>query len=87
MSMKDTWLTDDVEKPMESPIKKLERSKNSIINRAARELLAKQSLEDSPWQDTLAAIESVKAGKSIDEADVNTWLNSWGTDSRMPPPK
>ena len=87
MSITSIRLADDVEKPLESLAKKLDRSKNYIINQAVKEFLARQSLEDSRWQDTLAALESIQAGQSIDEADVNVWLNSWGTDSRMTPPK
>ncbi|HEC05544.1 MAG TPA: transcriptional regulator, partial [Thiolapillus brandeum] len=47
----------------------------------------RQSLEDSRWQDTLKALESIEAGKSIDESDVNAWLNSWGTKDRKSPPE
>ncbi|HEY5604355.1 MAG TPA: CopG family transcriptional regulator [Gammaproteobacteria bacterium] len=35
----------------------------------------------------LEALESIKAGKSIGEEDVNAWLNSWGTNNRKSPPK
>ncbi len=87
MSITSIRLADEVEKPLESLAKKLDRSKNYIINQAVKEFLAKQSLEDSRWQDTLAALESIKAGKSIDETAVNAWLNSWGTDSRTSPPE
>ena len=34
-----------------------------------------------------ASDENIKAGKSIAEADVNAWLNSWGTGERKEPPK
>jgi predicted transcriptional regulator len=67
--------------------RKLDRSKNYLINQAIKEFIARQSLEDSRWQDTLEALESIKAGKSIDEEDVNAWLNSWGTNSRKSPPR
>lgn len=78
---------DEVEKPLEALSKKLDRSKNYLINQAIKEFLARQSLEDSRWQDTLEALESIKAGKSIDEKDVNAWLNSWGSNNRKSPPK
>lgn len=87
MSITSVRLTDDIDKPLESLAKKLDRSKNYLINQAIREFLVKQSLENSRWQDTLEALTSIKAGKSIDEADVNTWINSWGTGARTPPPK
>ncbi len=87
MSITSIRLTDDIDKPLESLARKLDRSKNYLINQAIKEFLAKQSLEDSRWQDTLEAIESIKAGKSLDESDVNAWLNTWGTGNRAEPPK
>ncbi|MDT8384140.1 MAG: transcriptional regulator [Gammaproteobacteria bacterium] len=87
MSITSIRIADEVEKPLEVLSKKLDRSKNYLINQAIKEFLARQSLEDSRWQDTLEALESIKAGKSIDEEDVNAWLNSWGTNTRKSPPK
>jgi predicted transcriptional regulator len=87
MSITSIRLADDLDKPLESLAKKLDRSKNYLINQAIKEFLAKQSLEESRWADTLEALESIKSGKSIEEADVNAWLNSWGTVVRKEPPK
>ncbi|MCG5494215.1 MULTISPECIES: CopG family ribbon-helix-helix protein [Ectothiorhodospira] len=87
MGVTSIRISDDLEKPLEVLSKKLDRSRNYIINQAIKEFLARQSLEDSRWQDTLEALESIKAGKSIDEEDVNAWLNSWGTNNRKSPPK
>jgi len=87
MSITSIRIADDVEKPLESLARKLDRSKNYLINQAIKEFLARQSLEDTRWQDTLIALESIKAGKSVDEADVNAWLNSWGTKDRKSPPE
>lgn len=86
MGITSIRLSDDVDKPLESLAKQLDRSKNYIINQAVKEFLARQSLEHSRWQDTLEALESLKAGKSIGEEDVNAWLNSWGTNNRKTPP-
>ena len=87
MSITSIRIPDDVEKPLESLSKKLDRSKSYLINQAIKEFIARQSLADSRWQDTLEALESIKAGKLIDEEDVNTWLNSWGTNERKSAPK
>lgn len=86
MSITSVRIPEDMEKPLESLAKKLDRSKSYLINQAIREFIARQSLEDSRWQDTLAALESIKAGKSVDEEDVNAWLNSWGTNERKSAP-
>ena len=87
MSITSIRLSEDMEKPLESLAKKLDRSKNYLINQAIKEFIARQALEDSRWKDTLRALESVEAGQSVDETDVNAWLNSWGTGARTPSPK
>ena len=35
--------------------------------------------DEKHWQDTLDALESVKAGDVIDGESVHDWLESWGT--------
>ena len=87
MSITSIRLSDDMDKPLESLSKKLDRSKNYLINQAIKEFIARQALEDLRWQDTLKGLESVEAGQSVDEADVNAWLNSWGTGARTLSPK
>ncbi|TDY03825.1 CopG family ribbon-helix-helix protein [Thiohalophilus thiocyanatoxydans] len=87
MGITSIRIADEVEKPLEALSKRLDRSKNYLINQAIKEFLARQSLEDSRWQETLEALESIKAGHSIAEEDVNAWLNSWGTNQGKSPPE
>ena len=87
MSITSIRITDDVDKPLQALCEKLDRSKNYLINQAIKEFLARQSVEESRWQDTLEALESIKQGKTIDADDVNAWLNSWGSNERKTPPK
>jgi predicted transcriptional regulator len=56
---------------------KLDRSKNYIINQAIKEYAQRQSMEDSRWEDTLEALNSVRTGNSIDSDEVTKWLESW----------
>ena len=87
MSITSVRLNDDVEKPLELLAKKLDRSKSYLINQAIKEYVARQSVEDERWEQTLEAIESVNRGETIDEASVNAWLNSWGTNKVKTPPQ
>jgi len=87
MSVTSIRLSDDVDEPLETLAKKLDRSKNYLINQAIKEFLVKQSLDEDRWQDTLEALESIKAGNSVEESDVNAWLNNWGKGKRTTPPK
>ena len=86
MSITSIRLNKEIEKPLENLALKLDRSKNYLINQAIREFIAKQSMDESRWADTLVALESVKKGTLIDEKDVNAWLNSWGTGKEKPMP-
>ena len=87
MNITSIRIPEEMEKPLESLSKKLDRSKSYLINQAIKEFIARQSLEESRWQDTLQALESIMSGNSIDEEDVNAWLNSWGTKNRLSTPK
>jgi predicted transcriptional regulator len=87
MSITSVRLNADVERPLESLAKKLDRSKSYLINQAIKEFVARQSVEEARWGQTLEAIESISRGEAIDEADVNAWLNSWGTEEVKAAPK
>ena len=86
MSVTSVRLQPDVESPLEELAEKLDRSKNYLINQAIKEFIARQSMEESRWEETLQALSSIKSGKSVPEAEVTAWLESWGTDDELSPP-
>jgi predicted transcriptional regulator len=86
MSVTSLRISQDIEIPLEKLAQRLDRSKNYLINQAIKEFIARQMMEDSRWGDTLAALNSAKAGRLIDEANVTEWLQSWGTDKELSPP-
>lgn len=87
MSVTSIRLNSEVESPLEDLAKKLDRSKNYLINQAIKEFVARQSMEEARWVDTQAALESVKSGKSISEKKVKAWLESWGAKNEKAPPR
>ncbi len=87
MSVTSVRLNSEVEIPLENLARKLDRSKNYIINQAIKEFVQRQSMEDSRWEDTLEALNSIKSGKAIDSNEVTTWLKSWGTKDELSPPE
>ena len=87
MSVTSIRLSNEVEAPLENLSIKLDRSKNYLINQAVKEFVARQAMEESRWSDTLQALDSVKSGKSIDASEVESWLQSWGSDDEKTPPK
>ncbi len=87
MGVTSVRLNSEVEVPLENLANKLDRSKNYIINQAIKEFVQRQSMEDARWEDTLEALSSIKAGKAVDGNEVASWLESWGTEEELSPPK
>jgi len=87
MGVTSIRLQPEVEEPLEILSKKLDRSRNYLINQAIKEFIERRSIEDKRWADTLSALDSVKNGHVTDEAEVNDWLKSWGTENEKPSPK
>ena len=87
MGVTSVRLQPEIENPLEKLATKLDRSKNYLINQAIKEFLSRQSLDEKKWNETLEALDSVKSNRLIDEQDVNVWLDSWGQDNEIKPPK
>ena len=87
MGVTSIRLQADVEKPLEILSKKLDRSRNYLINQAIKEFIARREIAEERWDDTLVALESVKNGAVVDGAEVVDWLKSWGSDNEKSPPK
>ena len=86
MGVASVRLNSDIEAPLENLAQRLDRSKNYLINQAIKEFVARQAMEDSRWEDTLKALDSLKEGQVINESEVISWLKTWGTDSESSPP-
>lgn len=86
MGVTSIRLQADIEMPLEALAKRLDRSKNYLINQAIREFVERQVLEEQRWAETVMAIESVKAGRRASEQEVNAWLESWGQVGELEPP-
>ena len=87
MGVTSIRLSKDVEVPLERLAKKLDRSKNYLVNQAIKEFVLRQSMEELRWADTVEALESVKAGRLVESKEVSEWLKSWGSDSPKSPPE
>jgi predicted transcriptional regulator len=59
MGVTSIRLSEDVEVPLEQLAKKLDRSKNYLVNQAIKAFVLRQSMEEIRWADTLEALESV----------------------------
>jgi len=92
MGVTSIRLRPEIENPLENLAikldrRKLDRSKNYLINQAIKEYIERKNIGEQRWAETLEAIDSVKSGKSLGESSVNEWLESWGTEDEIKPPK
>lgn len=87
MSVTTVRLQPELEENLGLMAEKLHRSKSWLINQALREFFERKALEQTRWQETLQAIESVAQGKVVSGDAVHTWLQSWGSPDEIPPPK
>jgi len=87
MSVTSVRLQPEIENPLEQLATKLDRSKNYLINQAIKEFIARRLLDEARWDETLEALDSVKSNRLIEEENVNEWLESWGTENELNPPK
>lgn len=86
MSVSSIRLQSDIEQSLEALAKESQRSKNWLINEALREYLCRHRLEAQRWQETLEALDAVKAGEVVDSEHVHRWLESWGQKNESSPP-
>lgn len=87
MSVTSIRLQEDIEKLLDSAANRLHRSKNWLVNQALREYLERDMNEQQRWQETVVALKSASAGRLVDADRVHAWLESWGRDDELPPPK
>ena len=87
MGVTSIRLSKDVEVPLEQLARKLDRSKNYLVNQAIKEFVLRQSMEELRWSETVEALESVKAGRMVDSKEVSEWLKSWGGDTPKSSPE
>ena len=87
MSVTSIRLQPEVESGLEAMSDKLHRSKNWLINQAIREFVDRQETEQTRWNESLAAMESVANGKVVSGQAVHAWLESWGTPNEQSPPR
>ena len=50
----------------------------ATLTEALDRFLQEKRAGTARWQETLAALQSVKGGRLVHGADVNVWLASWG---------
>lgn len=81
MAMTSVRMPDEMMEKLDAAASKLRRSKGWIIKDAVQQYLEREEQQAIRYQETLEALEDVKAGRLIDGDDVLDWMEGWGTDS------
>ncbi len=79
-------LKDELKQSLDDLARQTDRSKNWLINEAVASYIAQHKLEQQRWLETLPALESVRAGRTVSGEPVKQWLQSWGTDQETAAP-
>lgn len=87
MTVTSIRLQQDLEELLDQAANRMSRSKNWLINQAIREYLVRDELAQQRWQETVAALKSASEGETVPAEKVHAWLESWGSDNELPPPK
>ena len=86
MTIVSIRLHPELEVPLEALSKKLNRSRNSLVNQAIKEFVSKHELVEQRWEETLPALQSIKAGRTVPADKVFEWIRSWDSDNELPRP-
>lgn len=87
MAMTSVRMPDELAEDLDRIASRLKRTKGWIINEALREFLARETLKQRRLEETLEGIAALEAGETVDGDEVLDWLDSWGTEDELPPPK
>lgn len=85
MAMTSVRMPDDLMVKLDAIANKMRRSKGWIIKDAVTQYIESEELKAKRLQDTLEALDDVKAGRVIDGDEVVDWLESWGDEDEKEP--
>ena len=78
MSVTTIRLPEELSEDLDRLAEETQSSRSHLINQAVKEYIVRAHTDAERWQETLAALGSVKAGRLTDGAEVDAWLSSWG---------
>lgn len=87
MGMTSVRMPDDLLNQLEQTAERLERSKSWLINNAVKDYLQREAHQSKMLEDTLEALNDIKAGRVVDGNEMLDWLDSWGSDTEKAPPE
>lgn len=78
MSVTTIRLPEELSEDLDRLAEETQSSRSHLINQAVKEYIVRAHTDAERWQETLAALESVKAGRLADGEEVGAWLTGWG---------
>ena len=87
MPITSVRLPDELAEQLSDLADRLHRSKSWLISEAVKDFVARVDEDSRRWQETLEALDAVKAGQVVDGDQVDAWLSRWGSDDELPPPR
>ena len=78
MSVTTIRLPEELSKELDRLAEETQSSRSNLINQAVKDYVVRAHTDAERWQETLAALESVKAGRLAQGEEVDAWLASWG---------
>jgi predicted transcriptional regulator len=87
MGMTSVRMPDDLLQRLDATATRLRRSKGWIINDAVREYLEREDLRFRRNEETREALAELDAGQVVDGDEVLAWIDSWGSERELEPPR
>lgn len=87
MAMTSVRMPDDLAERLEQTARLMRRAKGWVINEAVREYVEREERRQQMLRETQEGLDDIDAGRVVDGEAVMAWLESWGTDHELEPPK
>ena len=87
MSITSFRIRKELQEPLEKVASELRRPKAWVINEALAAYLERENQQQRMYRETLEGLADVEAGRLIDGEQVMAWIESWGSNKELPPPR
>lgn len=87
MATTSVRLDDELQDRLARLAERMRRTRGWIINEALEEYVSREELQEERYQQSLEALREAEAGDVIEGDEVIAWIESWGTENELPPPR
>ena len=87
MAITSFRIREELQEPLEQVARELRRPKAWVINEALAAYFERGNQQQRMHRETLEGLADVEAGRVIDGDQVIAWIESWGSDDEVPPPR